>query len=975
MEPQSPSIDPDELLAELVWVRELARALVRDPATADDLVQDTWLAATTRPPREIGSAGLRGWLATVVRNLARREARSSARRLRREQAAAQPERQPDGVIARATLQSELAQAVLELEEPLRSAVLLRYLDGLTAPQIAQRQGISHEAARKRLSRGLAVLRERLDRRHGGDRERWFLALNAWLDASADGALVAPASKVALTGALLVIAKVGAALAAAVALWIVGALLTSPDGDSAPGALDELAARAPVAPARTSEATAGSPERGEPGPAALASTWKLIDERGQPLAGWTVLALERGAWRATSPSATDGTVTFGERVPLDALLAARIGTRPVMFGSPFDAPGSLLVVPSGARVAGRVELRARDGVVRLVLEDDAEDRDLSRLDSRALAALELLGIEPRRRTLVLDEDGHFRFEGLPADWSGALELAGGWSFESAAPPAAIEPPQHALLLGPATDLELAASPPLRVHGRVVSQGRPEGLEGVQVTAQRAGLSAGLVHVARTGPGGDFTLEIPRRGLQREPWAALLRLEYCGVTHRRPVQIERERLESERELGTFELEIRRRIGVRVRDAQGRAVAGARVRVPDVASGTTDAHGWIELAVDPDGLSSVHVSADGHRPEVVSMPALGELEVMLQPSNRLEVRVVDDSGAPWRHGRMRLASAEHPFATRAGPGGAFETELELDAKGAFTLSDLLPGVELEFSCDGADPMRARAPAAGASLSIELVRARTAVTFEGRVVDLAGRPLPRCRVSASGIDSLEVVTDAQGRFEARLDATWPAIDVLEVSRPGFARTQLTDVRLPAEGLLQVVLEPGRDLEVIVLDAQGAPLDVPLLRATVEDGREFSAEPLGAGRHRFFDLPERSGAIAADLCGVDSTQPFGPAESLVTMRLPPMGELELQLAAESVDASALTCVVIRPAAGSAPARRFYFHREDDQLAPLRLPVAAGRYSLSIERRRLGSSARPEVLAIPRDVEVAAGRRVSLVLP
>src|SRR5205814_10341316 len=42
---------PEELLAHAGWVRALARELVRDASTADDLVQETWLAALRHPPR------------------------------------------------------------------------------------------------------------------------------------------------------------------------------------------------------------------------------------------------------------------------------------------------------------------------------------------------------------------------------------------------------------------------------------------------------------------------------------------------------------------------------------------------------------------------------------------------------------------------------------------------------------------------------------------------------------------------------------------------------------------------------------------------------------------------------------------------------------------------------------------------------------------------------------------------------------
>ena len=50
----------EQLMAEMGWVRQLARALVKDDALADDVTQDTWLVAaeqkpdTDRPLRQSG---------------------------------------------------------------------------------------------------------------------------------------------------------------------------------------------------------------------------------------------------------------------------------------------------------------------------------------------------------------------------------------------------------------------------------------------------------------------------------------------------------------------------------------------------------------------------------------------------------------------------------------------------------------------------------------------------------------------------------------------------------------------------------------------------------------------------------------------------------------------------------------------------------------------------------------------------------
>src|SRR5690606_23864875 len=55
-----------DIQSETLALRRLARALTADDATADDLVQDTWVAALRNPPGE--DRPVRPWLSTVMRN-------------------------------------------------------------------------------------------------------------------------------------------------------------------------------------------------------------------------------------------------------------------------------------------------------------------------------------------------------------------------------------------------------------------------------------------------------------------------------------------------------------------------------------------------------------------------------------------------------------------------------------------------------------------------------------------------------------------------------------------------------------------------------------------------------------------------------------------------------------------------------------------------------------------------------------------
>jgi RNA polymerase sigma-70 factor (ECF subfamily) len=175
----SPPFSDERLIAELGWVRALARQLVKDTGLAEDVVQETWLLARERPPRTTAVRGLRRWLARVARSVAIRHLRGERARAWRERAVATPERADDSppeLLERATTHKLLMAAVLELEDPYRSAVLMRFVDGLEPDEIAHKQGISRENARQRVSRGLALVRRRLERELGSEDRRWARAL-------------------------------------------------------------------------------------------------------------------------------------------------------------------------------------------------------------------------------------------------------------------------------------------------------------------------------------------------------------------------------------------------------------------------------------------------------------------------------------------------------------------------------------------------------------------------------------------------------------------------------------------------------------------------------------------------------------------------------------------------------------------------------------------------------------------------------
>lgn len=224
--PGPPSDDLRELLAHDGWIRRLCARLVSDPASADDLAQDAYLAAVELGPlRSVRS--LRAWLASVVRNRWRDQRRSAQRRERRERTVARPEAMAGGdeLSAEVELRRRLAEALLTLEEPLRRALVLRFFKDCTLEELARREQISLSSAHGRVERGLARLRSELDRSHGGRRAAWA-ALATRVASSA----VAPTTEVILMGVTwkLLAAATAIALVSLLGWRVHRSLRASPD---------------------------------------------------------------------------------------------------------------------------------------------------------------------------------------------------------------------------------------------------------------------------------------------------------------------------------------------------------------------------------------------------------------------------------------------------------------------------------------------------------------------------------------------------------------------------------------------------------------------------------------------------------------------------------------------------------------------------------------------------------------------------
>ncbi len=298
----------DELLAHREWVRRMAGSLARDDAEADDLAQEAWVTALEHPPSH--AASLRGWFAALLRHRLINRRRAEARRSARDERAAHAGTAPatDAVVAHAELHRRIVDAVMALDEPYRTAVLLRFFEDLPPREIAARLGVSVATVGSRLQRAIAKLRAALDDAHGGRRAAWCVPLVAWARQGPAGAATTAASAAAGGGIVAgIAAKTWAVAAAAVLLAAAGAAWTLRHVGADEASSDVAAA--PPAPATARVRTRDRVATGEAPTAAAAATADpfasvdrdldlhgyVVDAAGAPVPGASLRAVRR-PWR-------------------------------------------------------------------------------------------------------------------------------------------------------------------------------------------------------------------------------------------------------------------------------------------------------------------------------------------------------------------------------------------------------------------------------------------------------------------------------------------------------------------------------------------------------------------------------------------------------------------------------------------------------------------------------------------------------
>lgn len=929
------SISPTDhraLLDNAAWVKRLARRLVSDEQTAEDVAQDTLAAAIENPPHFYGDVPrLRRWLSGVVRNLVARAWSRERDRSARESryASAEDGRGEDDANRRLDLHQVLVAAVQGLSEPYRSTIVSRYFDELTTREIAAQQGVPQATVRKRLSRATDLLRVRLDGEFGGGRHGWCVALIGMLETGNGAAPAATFVKAVPTlialGSLILVATGWHAFRRGDG-HRTPATLQAPHVDA--GALAELDVAA--------SSTIREDHRRIVAPPVEAASLDIlvVDASGTPSPDALVVRLGERVEFARAVTNAAGRVSF-----------PGLGAAGHLVAQSADGPPTLL---SLAELTGRHEVVVREGTTLSgwLTEDGDPPREpvaitlvtfedtFEALDEELRERLADAGVRLGRREQETSEDGSFGFHGLPADWSGSLQLPTTHRFLEAPRAAQLGwEGRSATLRSPSTGLALRTMrlPPAR--GRVLDAATRKPIAGASLAiwASFGEHDQTPLITMLTDAQGRFLLGLCPGGSSR-------RIAWRDPAQRRPLErlsvtvdgvddclgIERQfdpvEIGPDGDLGDLLLPRGRSLHLRVVDTAGEPIPGAIVS-PRPMSSPTDSDGRTRLRGVPPERESVFVGSPVHRIRDVPIGSRGvapddPLEVVLEPGNRLEISVICEPREAVEEMRVRLAGSGRLYEIgKPGWGTHLHAELgsgrmsvssssdeweytdyTLDAEGRLTLLHLAPGVEMEVTVRVGElelaRTRLRGPGPGETVRQELVVERRPLTVDVAVVDATGHPVPRASVRLDGIDAGGLArTDVSGlaRFERVWAAEGPAS--LTVRCDGYAARRVGELVIEHESSLPtVVLERGRNLHVEIVDELGVPLDVDLVRALAEGFPGARAELRVGGGFELTDLPEGPLALEITYAHRTFSRTHSARESFTKLVLPVHGALECSM-------------------------------------------------------------------------------------
>jgi protocatechuate 3,4-dioxygenase beta subunit len=731
--------------------------------------------------------------------------RSAKRRRRYERRAGRPgaESSPSEILERFEIQRLVAKTVSELKEPYRTTILLRYFEDVSPAEIAERTGEAPGTVRSRLTRGLGLLRERLDAAHRGDRRACLLSLAAAAGLAEESAAMAGAATAIATKAKLAVAA-SLLVATGIVVWRTAndaANEATPDR-ATPRTASTVGADSPVFVDSPQPETAPPPDRAE-----------TVAVEGRILAPW------------------------------DAGLAdADVYLFEPCLGHPAKGP----------KLAGRARTGSDGGFVisttatrRLFLVAKADGFEWNRKSIlRRRRGLEL-ALNPARQVagLVVDEGGspvpgaHVRWEGIPmsevvASRDGAFQLescrepgAEAWHPDFLPKRERIGPASSRIVLGRGEILE----------GVLLSHGERQPVAGAAVH-----VFANYEHIATTDGSGGFAVrhDLRERGRQYMIWVEAGRFGTLFVpripwTPGYPLELT--------------LRLTRILTGRVLTANGRKpVGGAIVDITNTGAEADTLEGpprkeavsREDGSIRIEGLSTrqlrlgvrhpEHALANGPDATYVLAGGDQEIEVLVAPRLSVVGRVLGPDGQPLPDAAVCVDRAGNLSRLRP---SQFQDAPGTDSRGRFQLRwpphayfpRLYRECELvafhpDFEMASSDPFKP-VPGSRHELEIQLATPRATLAsgqITGRVEDQHGAPVPMAYLTAKGAQrhrSTHSAPDGTFRIRGLRDGAYS----LRCMGSGFVHVTLDNVAVGSE--VRIALHPGHDFRGRLVDEDGKPV------------------------------------------------------------------------------------------------------------------------------------------------------------
>jgi RNA polymerase sigma-70 factor, ECF subfamily len=162
LDAQQKAASGDEIVRAMVEqhgtaVYRLAMSIVRDPALAEDVAQETFIRAWQHRDTYRGVAPVRHWLLRIAHNVAVSTLRSLREEVR--DPSTLPERHADVVAPAVESRMAVNEALSRLDPLSRSIVILREVEGLSYAEIGEILETSLPTVKTRLFRARAILRQ------------------------------------------------------------------------------------------------------------------------------------------------------------------------------------------------------------------------------------------------------------------------------------------------------------------------------------------------------------------------------------------------------------------------------------------------------------------------------------------------------------------------------------------------------------------------------------------------------------------------------------------------------------------------------------------------------------------------------------------------------------------------------------------------------------------------------------------------